>query len=111
MRIAILTRLRKVLKMFDKIDYLIFIYAGATALLSEFVLKIVLPNTPAPITRRRIGGICSIVIGFIITGSHGIYLGYPLVRILYRSLLTIAFSNFAYDYAKTILGEVFTKKI
>jgi len=96
--------------MFDSIDKLIFAYAGATALLTELVMQIVLPKTPTAITRRRIGGICSIVIGFAIAGSHGCYLHYPLVRIFYRGLLTAAFSNLAYDYAKTIIGEIFTKK-
>ena len=93
--------------MFDGVlDKYIFIYAVATAAITEMLIQ----YTPDYINRRRFGAIFSIAIGFLTAGIHGVYLQYPLVRIVWRGLLTVALSNFAYDNLKTLLGEMFKKK-
>ena len=93
--------------MFDGVlDKYIFIYAVVTAAITEMLIQ----YTPDVISRRRFGAVFSIVIGFLTAGIHGTYLQYPLVRIVWRGLLTVALSNFAYDNLKTIIGEIFTKK-
>ena len=94
--------------MFDGvIDKWIFLYAIVTAALTEMLIQ----RTPECISRRRFGAIFSIAIGFIIAGIHGVVLEYNVARILWRGLLTVAFSNFAYDNAKTLLGEIFKNKV
>ena len=92
------------------LDKWIFAYALLTAGLSQMVVIILFPKTPANITHRRIGTICSFVFGFIIAGIHGCVLQYPLVRILWRGLWAVAGSNFVYDHTKTLLGEIFKMK-
>jgi len=87
------------------IDKWIFIYAVVTAALTEMLIR----YTPDCISRRRFGAVFSIVFGFITAGIHGCVLQYPLVRILWRGLLTVALSNFAYDHAKTIMAEFFKR--
>ena len=92
--------------MFDGvIDKWIFLYAVATAAITEMLIQ----NTPDYISRRRFGAIFSIVIGFATAGIHGAVLEYALARICWRGLLTVALSNFAYDHIKTLLGEIFKK--
>ena len=88
------------------LDKWIFIYAVVTAAITEALIQ----NTPEYINRRRFGAIFSIVIGFATAGIHGVVLQYALSRIVWRGLLTVALSNFAYDHLKTLLGEVFKMK-
>lgn len=93
--------------MFDGVvDKWIFLYAVATAAITEMLIR----YTPDYISRRRFGAIFSIVIGFLTARIHGVVLQYSMANILWRGLLTVALSNFAYDNLKTLLGEIFTKK-
>jgi len=97
--------------MFDGIvDQWIIAYAILTAGLSQMIVMVLFPKTPENMTRRRIGTICSFIIGFGIAGIHGVVLEYKLAQILWRGLWTVAGSNFVYDHTKTLLGEIFTKK-
>ena len=93
--------------MFDSVfDQWILVYAVVTAAITEMLIR----YTPDCINRRRFGAIFSISVGFLVAGIHGCVLQYPFMRILWRGLLTVALSNFAYDHLKTLLGEFFTKK-
>ena len=92
--------------MFDgALDKWVLIYAIVTAALTEMLIQ----RTPECISRRRFGAIFPIAIGFLVAGIHGAVLEYNVARILWRGVLTVAFSNVAYDYLKTIMGEFFKK--
>ena len=93
--------------MFDGIlDQYIFLYAVVTVAITELLIR----KTPKSISRRRFGAVFSIALGFLVAGIHGVVLEYNTARILWRGLLTVAFSNFAYDQLKTIAGEIFKKR-
>jgi len=87
--------------MADIFDKWIFIYAVVVVSITELVIR----TTPEYISRRRFGAIFSVVLSFLVASVHGMVLEYRISEILWRTLLTLAFSNCGYDHLKTYIGE------
>lgn len=87
--------------MTDIFDKWIFIYAVVVVSITELLIR----TTPEYISRRRFGAILSVILSFLVAGVHGIILEYRISEIVWRMLLTLAFSNCGYDHLKTYISE------